>query len=121
PDTHRDLAVAFALAGLVYTLPVLFEVRMSPQLHAIFYGFFPHSFGQHIREGGFRPAVFLGHGLLIGMLFSIAILAALSLWREALRAGRPAKGWLGLAIGLGLTLTLSRNLGAVVITVCLGT
>lgn len=56
------------IAGLIYTVPMLYEIRMSPQLHTIFYGYFPHSFGQQARGGGFRPVVFMGHGLLVGFL-----------------------------------------------------
>src|SRR5262245_5076305 len=63
-DTAEVLRI-LAIAGLAYSLPMLFEVRMSPQLHTWIYGYFPHSFGQQMREGGFRPVVFLGHGLTV--------------------------------------------------------
>ena len=52
------------IAGLVYSLPMLFEVRFSPQLHYWFYGYYPSDFIQGMRDGGFRPMVFMGHGLL---------------------------------------------------------
>ena len=121
PEAHRHLITAFAVAGLIYSLPVLFEVRMSPQLHTWIYGFFPHDFIQHIREGGFRPVVFLSHGLLVGVLMCIAILASLTLWREALREGRAGRRWLLAAAWLMGVLLLSKNLGATAITVFVGT
>ncbi len=134
-EAHRDLLVAFAVGGLVYSLPALFEVRVSPQLHNWIYGFFPHDFIQHIREGGFRPVVFLSHGLMVGILLCMAILAALTLWREALRerraegqwvfaidrlAGPLRSRWLFVAIWLAIVLVLSKNLGAVAIAAFLG-
>src|SRR6056297_2639840 len=77
----RDLLTAIAVAGVAYSLPALFEVRMSPQLHTWVYGFFPHQFLQQIRFDGFRPVVFLGHGLAVALFFSMAFLAAAALWK----------------------------------------
>ena len=65
---NEDVLRVLIVAGLCYSLPMLFEVRMSPQLHTWIYGYFPHSFVQQMREGGFRPVVFLGHGLLDSLL-----------------------------------------------------
>lgn len=59
----------FVYAGLIYSIFALIEVRLSPQLHTWIYGFFPHSFAQQVRMGGFRPVVFMGHGLLVAMFF----------------------------------------------------
>lgn len=70
-------------AMLIYSLPMLFEIRMSPQLHRWVYGYFPHeSFAQQIRDGGFRPVVFLSHGLPLALLTCVALLAALVLFRR---------------------------------------
>lgn len=120
-EKHRQLLSAFVIAALIYSLPALFEVRMSPQLHNWIYGYFPHDFIQHIREGGFRPTVFLNHGLMIGILFCIAILSALALWREARREKKPALRWLLAAIWLFFTLYLSKSVGALAIAMMLGT
>ncbi|HOZ33574.1 MAG TPA: hypothetical protein PLM52_11895 [Tabrizicola sp.] len=118
-DGHRLLLQAFAVGALVYSLPVLFEVRMSPQLHTWIYGFFPHDFVQHIRAGGYRPVVFLNHGLMVGNFFCLAILSALTLWREGLREGRPASGWFYAAVWLIFALVASKNLGALGISAVL--
>jgi O-antigen ligase len=61
---------------------MLYEVRMSPQLHTKLYGFFPHDWRQQIRAGGFRPVVFLGHGLLVAIFGCITAIAAFVLWRD---------------------------------------
>lgn len=59
------------IAGVLYTPAILFEIRMSPQLHNWVYGFFPHSFLQQVRFDGFRPVVFIGHGLTVAILMVI--------------------------------------------------
>jgi hypothetical protein len=64
------------VAGLVYSIPVLFEIRISPQLHTWLYGFFPHSFAQQARFGGFRAVVFMGHGLLVATFLFVCVCAA---------------------------------------------
>lgn len=108
-----ELLRVLVLAACAYAFFVLFEARMSPQLHAWLYGFFPHSFGQHIRGGMFRPVVFLGHGLLLGIFFCMAVLGACALWRQALRDSvKAAPLWLMATLWLAMTLLLSRNFGA---------
>jgi hypothetical protein len=106
----RDLLLAIALAGLVYSLPALFEVRMSPQLHTWIYGFFPHSFGQMIRFGGFRPVIFLKHGLEVALFFSMALLATAALWRG--HRGPAKAQWALAGVWLLLTLLLCKTVSA---------
>jgi hypothetical protein len=80
---------ALIIAGLAYSLPMLFEVRMSPQLHTWIYGYFPHMmFGQQIRDNGFRPVVFLGHGLLVAFFIMTTAVAAAAFWRTGTRVFR---------------------------------
>jgi len=83
---HQLLMFKFlSLACLVYSVPILFEIRMSPQLHAWIYGYFPHSFGQQIRFGGFRPVVFMGHGLLVSFFVAIVLITSVALWRTNIK------------------------------------
>lgn len=120
PEAHREILRAFAFGGLACSLPAMIEVRLSPQLHTWIYGFFPHDFIQHIRAGGFRPILFLSHGLMVGIFFCLSILAALMLWREARREGRPGTGWLCAALWLTITLVLVKSVGALAISLMLG-
>ena len=61
-------------AGLFYSILMLFEVKMSPQLHNWIYGYHGMSgFAQNKRYGGFRPTVFLGHGLYVAF-FAVTVL-----------------------------------------------
>jgi hypothetical protein len=110
PDAHRQILMALMMAGLAYSALMVFEVRMSPQLHRWIYGFFPHSFLQQIRFGGFRPVVFLGHGLVVAIFAAMALLATLAIWREArgARRGRIAIA----AMWLALVLVLCKSIGA---------
>ncbi len=84
----RDLVLAFCLAALVYSVPALIEVRISPQFNIMIYGFFQHSWEQMIRQGGFRPIVFLPHALWLAFFFATALCATAALLRYAPHAHR---------------------------------
>ena len=75
-------------AGLWYSLLILVETRFSPQLHTWLYGFFPHSFLQQKRFGGFRAVVFLGHGLVVAMFVVVVLSSSVILWKEKIKASR---------------------------------
>lgn len=77
----KELAICIVKAGLLYVPLCLYEIRMSPQLHSIVYGYFPHSFRQTMRLGGWRPQVFMQHGLMLGLFMMSATLVAIWLWQ----------------------------------------
>ena len=54
------------------------------------YGFFPHSWLQHVRGGGFRPIVFMNHGLVLGIFLSMAVVASAIMVRLSTRRGPHA-------------------------------
>jgi hypothetical protein len=116
-ESHRLLLVALATAGLVWSLPTLFEVRMSPLLNYWIYGFFPHSWIQHVRGGGFRPLVFMTHGLVLSIFMAICFLATLALARRASRENQMV--WWAASVWLLVTLFLTKSLGAIMIAVAL--
>lgn len=84
-DGLRILTWTLVLSALAYSLPMLLEVRLSPQLNTWIYGYFQHDFIQMMRGDGFRPIVFLDHGLWAALLVSTAIMAICVL----LRSGGP--------------------------------
>ncbi|MGF1497716.1 MAG: O-antigen ligase domain-containing protein [Elainellaceae cyanobacterium] len=78
----RKLAVGILIGGLLYVPLCLYEVRMSPQLHNQIYGFYAlRQFSQAFRWGGYRPSVFLRHGLSLGNWMMATTLIAFILWR----------------------------------------
>jgi hypothetical protein len=112
PETRALLLKSVIIAGMVYSLPMLFEVRMSPQLHTWVYGYFPHSFGQQVRDGGFRPVVFLDHGLEVALFASLAAIASVIALRDRWRVLQvPAEL---IAPYLGVVLLLCKSLGSLV-------
>ena len=80
-DSLRSLCKGIIVGGLLYVPLCLYEIRMSPQLHTMLYGFFQHSFAQHVRYGGWRPAVFMQHGLMVSFWMAIASVVAFWAWR----------------------------------------
>lgn len=109
-----DFAGALVVAGLVYLPLCLWEIRMSPQLHRQVYGFSASAaFGQNIRFGGYRPTVFMNHGLMVALFMASATLVAYWLWRTGARravAGLPLGA---AAVALGVTTLLCKSTGAV--------
>ena len=109
----RTLVRTFVGLGLLYSLFMLFEIRMSPNLHHWVYGYayFP-VFAQARRWGGFRPIVFLMHGLVVGMFaLAAALLAAVEGRIRRSRLGLPT-GWSTLY--LVLILVLCKSTGAII-------
>ena len=82
-DGLRELAINIVKGGLIYVPLCLYEGRMSPQLHKIFYGYYAHPSGiaQSYRLGGYRPMVFMQHGLMVGMWMMLVTLVAFWLWK----------------------------------------
>ena len=117
-ESQRALLKVLILAGLGYSLLALYEVRMSPQLNRDIYGFSPHRFLQHVRFGGYRPVIFLYHGIWVAIVLAAAALAAGALWREK-KGPEGAGRWLLACFWLLITLILCKSLTAIVIAVVL--
>ena len=113
----REFLRALVIAGLIYSVPMLYEVRFSPQLHTNIYGFFQHDFAQMMREGGFRPIVFMPHGLWVAFFAATAALSALFFLREAPPSERLQK--LAIALYLLVILWLCKSMGARLIVLAL--
>lgn len=109
--TQRLMLSVLMCAGLAYSIPALIEVRVSPQLNIWIYGYFQHEFAQTFRFGGWRPTVFLYHGIWLGFFGMMALISAAALLKlerrhRLLFAGATA--W------LGLCLVLYKSLGALI-------
>ena len=108
----RDLLIGVVVGAAVYAPLCLWESRMSPQLHAKVYGFMQHDFGQTIRFDGYRPMVFMQHGLAVGMFMVVG--AVLAVW-----ARRPfaLPGYLLLLVPFAVII---RSTGAIALGVAGG-
>jgi len=85
---------------------------MSPQLNLMTYGYQQHDFAQTAREGGWRPIVYLQHGLAVGMVMTAASVCGVWLaWTGALKriGGMPI--WVAVAAVL-ITNLILRATGA---------
>lgn len=113
----RLLLSTLVIAGLAYSLLMLVEIRLSPQLNNWIYGYHQHQFSQSIRGGGFRPVVFLDHGLWLAFFSMTSTLSALALWRATPAPGRNA--YLVAFLYLAGVLILSKSLGALMFGIVL--
>lgn len=113
----RQLAIGIFTGGLIYIPFCLLETRISPQLHRIAYGYHAHSFAQTIRYGGFRPTVFMEHGLMVGAWMTAAALTGVWLWKAGVirQLWGIQVGWLVAA--LLVTAVLVKSTGAILLLV----
>lgn len=117
PDGLRRLAIAMLGGGLVYVPLCLWEIRMSPQLHHLLYGFHQHDWTQVFRGGGYRPMVFMEHGLMVALWMTAASLLALAVYLS----GAARRVWglppLLALVTLVATTVLCKSLGAIILLV----
>lgn len=112
PEGMRAVLAALVAAGLAYSVPMLVEVVMSPQMNVWIYGFFQHDFWQTVRYGGYRPVVFLPHGLWVAFFAFMALAAAVTLFRHVAPEARPKA--LVVMVYLAAMLVLCRSAGPLV-------
>ncbi len=112
PRDLYDLLAVISVAALLYTPLVLIEMRLSPQIHRLVYGYHPEWIGFSYRWGGYRPNVFFRSGLGLAIFMVLATIASTTLARARLRAFRVP-----MAISsayLGAVLVLARSTAAVI-------
>ena len=85
---QRAILKTLTVIVILYSLPMLFELRFSPQLHRLVYGYAPSNFIQQVRWGGYRPTVFLDQGLQLALLVTMALIAACTLARCRIKSFR---------------------------------
>lgn len=110
-EALKDILIAFVSLGLVYSLLMLIEVRLSPQLNLWIYGYYQHLFDQLVRAGGFRPIVFLYHGLWVALFALMMLAAAAALFRAA--KGRAKLAYGALTGYFALVLLLCKSLASI--------
>ena len=109
-----DVLTIFVKAGLVYSIPILWELRMSPMLHMNVYGFMPRwDWLQNMRQGGWRPTVFMGHGLVVGFFMFLCTTAAVTLKQAGKRQVFGIPMW-AVVLTLLVMLVLCKAIGALI-------
>lgn len=111
-ESYNDACLVLMIAGLVYVPFCLFEMRMSPQLHNLVYGFHQHDFMQTKRFGGWRPMVFMEHGLMVAFWMTASALAAWHLWGSGLLRRVWGVSTLWAVVPITLTAIGCRSFGA---------
>ena len=108
-ESLRELAMGIVIGGLIYLPLCALEALISPQLHRMVYGYHAHSFEQTKRFGGWRPTVFMQHGLMVAMWMTVTALVALWLWWTG--AVRKLMGvpmlWIAMSLAVGVVITKS--------------
>ncbi|MBL8562943.1 MAG: hypothetical protein JNN06_11755 [Gemmobacter sp.] len=91
-EAMRNLLLALVTAGLIYSVPMVIETQLSPQMNVWIYGYFQHDFWQTVRAGGYRPIVFMPHGLWVAFFAFMAALAAATVFKVGPALRRPKQG-----------------------------
>ncbi|MEM7624442.1 MAG: O-antigen ligase domain-containing protein [Planctomycetota bacterium] len=116
PDDAKDFCIGILLGGMVYVPLCLYEVRMSPQLHNMLYGFSPMTdWNMAQRWGGWRPTVFMRHGLAVGVWMAAAAALGFWLWRtKAIKDLFGVPMWVAAPLMI-LTAILAKSTGAIML------
>lgn len=103
----------YVCIGLLYTIPILYELKMSPVVHDYVYGYpASYDFLAVLRWGGYRPMVCMPNGLALSMMMLQIGIAAAALLRAKVRitkrmSNKAALSW------LIVILVLCKSTGAI--------
>ncbi|MGB7895715.1 MAG: O-antigen ligase domain-containing protein [Microcoleus sp.] len=109
----RQLAIGIFAGGLAYIPFTLVEGVKGPIMHQMIYGVNAfEDWGQARRMGGWRPVVFMQHGLMVGLWMMTAALIAVWLWQTGTLKKFMGRNIKTLAIILTIAFFLCRSTGA---------
>ena len=111
-ESMRTILLALVTAGLIYSVPMLIETQLSPQMNVWIYGYFQHDFWQTVRAGGYRPIVFMPHGLWVAFFAFMAVLAGVTFFKIGPAMRRPKQG--AIAAYLLALLLACKSMGAII-------
>jgi len=112
-DGLRKLAIGIVIGGLIYIPFCLVEGVMGPLLHEKVYGYNAFDdWSQARRFGGWRPVVFMNHGLMTAMWMLTATLTGLWLWKTKVIKKIKGKPFKPLVFFLLLVFINCRSTGA---------
>ncbi|MEG4802902.1 O-antigen ligase domain-containing protein [Microcoleus sp. ARI1-B5] len=109
----RQLAIGIFAGGLAYIPFTLIEGVKGPILHQMVYGVNAfEDWSQARRMGGWRPVVFMQHGLMVGVWMMTAALIGVWLWQTGTLKKFQGRNIKTLAIVLTIAFFLCRSTGA---------
>jgi hypothetical protein len=112
-DGLRQLAIGLFAGGLAYIPFILIEGAKGPILHQMVYGVNAfNDWSQAMRAGGWRPVVFMQHGLMVGVWMMTAALIGVWFWQTGALKKFQGLNIKTLAIMLIITFLLCRSTGA---------
>jgi len=112
-DGLRQLAIGIFAGGLAYIPFTLFEGVKGPTTHQLVYGVNAfNDWGQARRMGGWRPVVFMQHGLMVGVWMMTAALIGVWLWQTGTLKKFQGRNIKTLVIVLTIAFFLCRSTGA---------
>ncbi|MEG3939959.1 O-antigen ligase domain-containing protein [Microcoleus sp. S36b_A3] len=112
-DGLRQLAIGMFAGGLAYIPFTLIEGVKGPILHQMVYGVNAfEDWGQARRMGGWRPVVFMQHGLMVGVWMMTAALIGVWLWQTGTLKKFQGRNIKTLVIVLTIAFFLCRSTGA---------
>lgn len=113
----RTLAMGIFIGGLVYVPFCVVEEIFQPFLHHAIYNAWQHQSGalQSFRDGGYRPMVFMQHGLAVALwMVTASLLGCWLWWTGVIRRGTYIPVVLLFLILLATTI-LTRSTGALIL------
>ncbi|AKF09425.1 membrane protein [Sandaracinus amylolyticus] len=110
PEELAELVRITLRMAIAYSFFCLFEARFSPQLHRWVYGYHAADFSMTLRGGGYRPTVFMLHGLAVANFVLSGTMLSITQWKLGKTKAR-------LAAYLAVALALCRSSGALVYAV----
>lgn len=116
----REILFAMVISAILYMPLVWFELRMSPILHSLVWGYTHASGVELYRMGGWRPVVFMNHGLILSLWYVFCAFASYGLRQAGLFKqvfGVSATVWTAL---LFLTAIAFKSLNALLLMAVLG-
>jgi hypothetical protein len=109
----RQMAIGILAGGLAYVPFTLIEGVRGPILHQMVYGISAfEDWSQAQRAGGWRPVVFMQHGLMVSVWMMTAALIAVWLWQTGALKKFQGRNIKTLAIILIIAFFLCRSSGA---------
>jgi hypothetical protein len=92
-DALRDLTWGIFIGGLVYVPLCWFEIVFGPQLHLWVYGTALGGIEEAFRLGGWRPILFMTHGLMTALWMATAsVCGSILFFSHALTRWGPYRG-----------------------------